>query len=423
MNILLITPYVPFPLNSGGNQAFFSMVDMLRKKHRITIIVTVYHHEMDNLKELERLWPDVVFKPYYLVYGKKVHNYPKSLNGLIYYLADSFGRKKKRRTNKELSTDAGKMIKYHTQLYNFEYDYFDDFIDHVYNVANSGEYDVIQTEFITFLPLVLLFPENVRKIFVHHEIMFVRLENEISLFPDQDFDDRLILFRKKAEEIAYLDKYDEIVVLTDTDKHILGEYIDKDKIYVSPAVTQDFTEGPLNFTSKPDKEFFILGNNQHYPNYDGVLWLCNEVIPVLRQRGEKVRINVIGNWEDRIKKAMLKDYPELAFTGFVDDLNTFINDKISLVPIRIGSGMRMKILDAIKAYAPFITTSKGVEGQDFIDGKDCFIADSAEDFADKMIRLRKDVALQKSLSENAVATLKGSYNPDEMLEIRAKLYE
>ena len=54
--------------------------------------------------------------------------------------------------------------------------------------------------------------------------------------------------------------------------------------------------------------------------------------------------------------------PEIKFVGYVEDLSDFLKGSIALVPIRIGSGLRMKILDAVSLGIPFVTTSKGVEG-------------------------------------------------------------
>ena len=60
--ILFITPYVPYPLNSGGNQAFFHMVDYIRSRMSVSILLYPRHSaEMDNVKALQAKWPDVTF--------------------------------------------------------------------------------------------------------------------------------------------------------------------------------------------------------------------------------------------------------------------------------------------------------------------------------------------------------------------------
>lgn len=77
---------------------------------------------------------------------------------------------------------------------------------------------------------------------------------------------------------------------------------------------------------------------------------------------------------------MQSEYPELKLAGYVEDLGSFLKGSVAVVPIRIGSGMRMKILDAVLSKVPFVTTAKGVEGIDFKDGEDCLIVDDPAGF-------------------------------------------
>lgn len=426
MNILLITPFIPYPLDSGGNQAFFSMVDSMRKQHSITIAVAIHRHQVKSLEELKKIWPDVTFSPYiYNLHSQTVKTkYPFSLNGLIYYIADSFGRKKARRLRKESGscTDENIMIRKNSQLYSNTTIYEDGLIKHIRNLSNSGKFDLIQTEFVAFLPFVLLFPDNVYKVFVHHEIMFVRMKNELDLFPDLRIGEEFEYLREKNDELALLDRFDRIIVLTENDRNVLGEYLDKGKISVSPAVTTGISASCATFRHGKNKDFYILGNNLHYPNHDGVLWFCNNVIPELRRRGKGIKVHIIGKWENKTSEALSDNFPELEFDGYIENLEDFICDKISLVPIRIGSGMRMKILDAIKAYSPFITTTKGVEGQNFTNGRDCIIADTPEEFADAIIRLQEDESLQETLAGNALEKLRSSYNAQDMVSARLAIY-
>ena len=112
----------------------------------------------------------------------------------------------------------------------------------------------------------------------------------------------------------------------------------------------------------------------------------------------------------------------MELVGYVEDLHSFLNGSIVLVPIRIGSGMRMKILDAVSSKAPFVTTTKGVEGIDFRHEEEGLKADTASDFASAIIRLANDENLQIKLANHAIGRLHGLYNPQEMLERRLNIY-
>ena len=107
----------------------------------------------------------------------------------------------------------------------------------------------------------------------------------------------------------------------------------------------------------------------------------------------------------------------------MEDLHSFLNGSIVLVPIRIGSGMRMKILDAVSSKAPFVTTTKGVEGIDFRHEEECLKADSVYEFASAVIRLAGDKDLQVKLASQALGKLQKLYNPQEMLDRRLAIYD
>ena len=102
---------------------------------------------------------------------------------------------------------------------------------------------------------------------------------------------------------------------------------------------------------------------------------------------------------------------------------SFLKGSIALVPIRIGSGMRMKILEAVSADIPFITTTKGVEGIDLLDKEEYLKADSATEFADAIITLSQNTELQEKLVRQAKSKMKDIYNPSNMLEQRFNIYK
>jgi glycosyltransferase involved in cell wall biosynthesis len=76
--------------------------------------------------------------------------------------------------------------------------------------------------------------------------------------------------------------------------------------------------------------------------------------------------------------------------------------KISVVPIRIGSGTRLKIYECMAAGIPVVSTTVGAEGLRYADGEDIIIADDPRDFADACVRLLSDDAARRSIASNAV---------------------
>ena len=146
-------------------------------------------------------------------------------------------------------------------------------------------------------------------------------------------------------------------------------------------------------------------------------WFISEILPILRKKGFRFTLDIIGSWNSYDLKAA-EAFEEIRMTGFIPDLAAHISGSIALIPIRIGSGMRMKALDAVAAQVPIITTTKGIEGIDLRNEEEFLIADSPEAIADAIICLSQNTDLQKKLSANASERLKALYQPERMLEKR-----
>lgn len=440
MKILYILPYIPYPLNSGGNQAVFNMIEAARSKHEISLLVRINNQSDNNaFEELQALWGDVTFYPFrpnshpidLMTYVEKEH-----IDSLQYKLCEKIGnsmtRKMRRQrlahtrqtmalVNRDLA--MGKptnFVRLNSTLNCQPLIVQPEFGEFVYEVSRKG-FDVVQVEFYEFLPLVYFLPDDVRKIFVQHEIRFVRNRNEITLFDNLSPLNAYRYEMLKDAEMSALARYDTIISLTEIDRQkMLDENPDLD-IYVSPAVVN--IEQGRECEAKPASELVFVGGSDHFPNADAMVWFCNEVIPELRKMGEVPKINIVGVWRSEIKDMLSKIAPEVHFTGFVEDLSAFINGKVSIIPIRIGSGMRMKIVESIYAASPIVTTSKGCEGLPTRHEENCLIADSSADFAKAVRRMIDDTTLQKHLVENAKAMTSSLLNKEALCAQRLAVYD
>ncbi len=434
MKLLYISAWIPYPLTSGGSQAFFMMADNVRKHHDLSVLLYVHHHEdKKHIEALKKLWPDVTFYIFddekereflanhpefdpYSRMSKKDAMQCKSYN----YVLSSMQRKIARKRRKyDASHDD--FVRSNSTLFMENVDLTSSFCSYVNDVCSQG-FDIVQVEFYEYLPLVYALPQQCKKVFVHHELRFIRNEIEVQLFKNVQLSDTMLLKKKKAEELAALSAYDAVITLTDIDKDILKAYLPENKLFTSPAITQTVALEHLPF--KPVKDIVFVGNGNHFPNVDGMVWFCGEIVPLLKAQGVQVpTIYATGNWDARNKKILTDLCPEVAFSGFIDDLQSFLNGKLSVVPIRIGSGMRMKLIDTACAGAPIVTTSKGCEGLPFVDGKNCLIADGAEDFAAAVARLFTDQQLQEQLAVNAQDSKSNMLDEQQLLQMRLKVYE
>jgi glycosyltransferase involved in cell wall biosynthesis len=132
----------------------------------------------------------------------------------------------------------------------------------------------------------------------------------------------------------------------------------------------------------------MVGNMGHPPNADGAVWLCREVLPLLRgARRDPVTVGLVGFDPPRRVRALAAiDGVEVA--GGVADVGPWYGDcDIVVCPVRSGSGTRIKILEAMSYGRPVVTTTLGAEGVACAPDRDILVADGAEGFASACLRL------------------------------------
>lgn len=412
--ILFIIPYVPYPLNSGGNQAFFNMVEYIKEKMSVSVLLYPKNKkDLSHIEELKKIWTNVHFFIFKL-------NKPQIEKSLYMSILQKVQASTTRKIRRRLIKDENDPIRERSVLsQSYSLELISQYLDYVAEISRKG-FDIIQVEFYELISLGYILPQNTETVFVHHEIRYIRNENEIAFFHNLTEREKMYFRLAKDYERSALQQYKHIITLTDTDKNILKHFISQNKnIYSSPAIIQ-LTEDN-SFHPITTNRLTFVGSGEHYPNNDAIKWFISEVIPILREKNFQFTLEIIGSWNEKDAKT-IQHSCEVQMSGFVPNLHRHLNGSIAIIPVRIGSGMRMKALDAIAAQAPIITTSKGIEGIDFRNEEECLIADSPNSFASAIMRLSQDVKLQENLSKQASIRLKQLYQPEEMLKRRMNIY-
>ena len=129
-------------------------------------------------------------------------------------------------------------------------------------------------------------------------------------------------------------------------------------------------------------------------NVVGLLWFIENVWPRLLQQHPDLEFDIVGKNPDQRLQTLAAIYPGIRLRGFVDDLEeVYAEARVSVAPLLFGSGMKVKVLDAMARGMPTVTTAVGAEGIDYINGRDLAVASSAEDMAAATLRLLEDEAL------------------------------
>ena len=399
MNITIITPFLPYPLSSGGAQGQYNVIDQLKSKHHISIIFPINgKNKKEAMEKLKALWPEVSFFPY--SYYRQLRHWP-------------FLRDKMVRAIKLKLIPHSERFQVERALKPYGFYFSKDFVTFVNQIARQQEAKIIQVDFYPYLHLINYLHGDSKKVFIQHEIRYIRNERLLSTLTLTDKE--ITLFEQaKQTEIDDMNKYDAVVTVTDIDKDLLKKDGVKTPIYTSPSAVNS----PVRPYQEWNGNLSFVGGYSHIPNQEGIEWFVNKVLPLLPADAFK-SFNIIG---DGWPVSNYNTRSKLMFKGFVDDLAEAISGSIMVVPILTGSGMRMKILEAAALGCPIVTTKVGVEGINLTNDDSCLIADTPEDFANAIIELINKKELRSRLTKQAQSIYLDKYSVKALTGLRDNIY-
>jgi glycosyltransferase involved in cell wall biosynthesis len=171
-------------------------------------------------------------------------------------------------------------------------------------------------------------------------------------------------------------------------------------IHVIPIAID--TEGLVPVLRGPrGMDVFTIGSMHYPPNADGIRWFAREVFPRVRAALPSATLTIAGRKPPKDLVQWAADGSRgVGIKGYVPDLVPFLaGAAVVVVPVRAGGGMRVRILEAFARGVPVMTTTVGLEGIDAVPGRDVLVADEPSGFAEGLIRLLQDPALQTRLAE------------------------
>jgi glycosyltransferase involved in cell wall biosynthesis len=182
------------------------------------------------------------------------------------------------------------------------------------------------------------------------------------------------------------------------------------------SVTSVPTGVDVEFYAPPDdspavSEMVFSGSMDWLPNVDAVEFFLSEVLPLIREKLPNASFTIAGRSPDaRVLKAA-EGVAGVTVTGKVADMRPYLwGSKLSVVPIRIGGGTRLKIYECMAAGLPVVSTTVGAEGLSYTDGRDILLADDPADLAAACIRLLTNEPARRALARNAMERVRRDFS-------------
>ncbi len=422
MNLLIVTPYIPFPLSEGGRISQYAVIDRLRINNRIILVLACAgDSDEKNITELKQHWPDVDIRAI-VIKEKQPISYKQKIKRKIISVWSAV---RKIQTNILKENRVVKKATYETDkpfLINISKVKSRKFIEGVATIIADSNPDVVQIDFVDYIELALVIPHGMKKVFVHHELRFARLLSSLktgngAISPY----DYYALELAKQQEMMFLKLYDGIFVFSEDDKQKLKDELPTANIFVAPFPVLDKYFMPITEQNAVIDKLIFVGGEEHAPNKDAVDWYLNEIAAEVHKVRNLV-LHVIGKWStDSIAKYQNNSF--VHFAGYVDELVSYSQNSIMIVPVRIGSGIRTKILYAMAQGVPVISASIGCEGIRVKDEEGILVANTAAEFAHAIKKILNNTSFTLRLVHAAQDMTKKWYSQQYATSLRMECFD
>jgi sugar transferase (PEP-CTERM/EpsH1 system associated) len=395
MKVLFLSPYMPYPPQSGGPRRFYGLLSELGRRHDVSLIAFVAPGEdREAAEEASREFCSEVVT----VESTRVDR--------------ALDRRRKRgiQLRSLLSAHRYERLIYHDAAFQRAID----------EMVARVDFDVIVTEFAPMASYRL--PRSARLVLDEHNIEYDILRRtaaaeRTSIRKLYNWANYLKLRR---EERATWKQFDGITLTSERDEKVLQHDVGERRTAVIPnGVDTEFFR-PSASPVEADTILFF-GAINYYPNTEGLLYFLDEVFPRVKRERPEARLKIVG----QLPPAVIMDRAgeDVVVTGLVEDVRTYIEKAaVVIVPLRIGGGTRLKIVEAMAMGKPIVSTHLGAEGLEVGDGEDILLADTAEDFAEQVVRVLSDGELAERLGKAARERAEATYTWKGAVERLERFY-
>lgn len=393
MKILMLVPFLPNLQTSGGQTRWFNLVKYLSREHEITLFSLIKDDkERKYLPELEK-------------YCKKVRIFkrPKSpwtLRNILLsvfspfplLLVRNFSFKERRMVKEEL---------------------------------RKGDYDLIHAEAFYVMPHIpkTRTPSIQVEQTVWHRVYehYVKNEAPLVLRPFLMID----VAKLKFWEIYFWKKATRLFTVSPDDKAVMEKLIPNAKIGVIPnGVDYAYYSAKKIKKHFPLRIMYGVTNFEWMQNREAANLLINEVWPKIKSKMSGVKLWIVGRMIPQgIKELSNKDSDIIVTENIPEARDAYLGASVMVAPIRGSGGTRLKVLEAMAAGLPIVSTNLGVAGLDLTNGENVLISDTMEGLAQKAVSILKDKDLAAEIGLKGQKFVKENFDWQAIVAMHSPIYE
>lgn len=372
MKILIITPRIPYPPYRGDKLKIYNLSKVLAKKNEVQI-VTFYQNKNDLINTIPMQKLGIKIETIRLTTFESIFNAVKVVFKSIPFQVAWY---KSNKMQQKIST----LIKNN----NFDVVYYHLIRTAQYLPAGNKNY----LNIIDFTDAVSLYLSRM-------------LLQEKSYF--KKFFIKSELYRiKNYEKIA--EKFDALFICSEIDRKFLIEKgIKQDIQILNNGIDTDYFFGDQEEYDK--KRIIFTGNMPYYANTDAAIYFAKEILPLILKKDPEVKFYIVGQKPPLSVKRL--ESKNIIVTGYVKDIKAeYLKSAVNVAPMRFGAGTLNKVIESIALGVPVISTSSAVAGLPKKLNRFVFIADSPEEFANKVLEIINNEKIRIELMSEGKETIR-----------------
>jgi len=388
MNILLLNSKIPFPIENGANLRMYNIFNRLKNNHRVYLLCFISNKSEEKyLKDARDIFEDIE-----LVFIKS-----------------------NRKTRYQKFTKLLRIFRWDFLFSgNINLSYRNLFQEKIYKIIKNHSIDVMHVHLagmahlcydVKIAPKLLDIPDCLS--LTKERSIELNYFNKISIYY---WYEKLLLYKSIQFEKKITNYFNICTTVSESDSNYYKKINPKVLLKVIPngVDLQYFNQKYLLNDMVPSVIFW--GSMDFAPNIDAVCYFYNEIFPEIRKHYDKITFIIAGS--SPVEKIIaLSDDPDVIVTGFVDDIRPWIQKaSVCITPMRIGSGIKNKILEAMAMNKPVVSTTLGGGGINLIDGENILLADDKYTFAEAVKKLIDDKSLRDKISLNGRKLVEKDHN-------------
>lgn len=371
MRILFVCQYVPYPPNSGTRVRAYYLLQRLAQLGRVTLLYYARSDAESAQSEFLRpLCERIVGVPLHRSLMLDMLTLVGSLPGRTPFFILRDDSRLMRRT--------------------------------VLDLANEMDFDVAHADQLNMAQFVQL-AENVATVLDNHNVLSDLLSRMAMTEPNPL--KRIILqidaTKMRGYEQQIIPQFDGVLVVSEQDRQKVNVLTGRQCDPIVAPIGIDCERVRPVARQAGAMDILSVATMSYPPNANGICWFAHEVFPFVSERLPCTIFRIVGDKPGPQVRTLAAN-PSIIVAGYVENLEPLVaQSAVFIVPLRSGSGMRVKILNAFAQGIPVVSTSLGCEGIDAVHNEHLLLADAPEAFGEAVTRVIQDPSLAKRLARNA----------------------